>query len=163
MGQGSSTPVNAYTAPLERVTADRSGKPKGILLVGLDGVGKSSFLFKLVENQPGFIKQMIPTIGMNIKLGTLFKKVGFLSWNLGGSQLGQLLWGHFYVFVNAMIFVVDSGDRERIEDANRELHKSDFNPTLTLTLIRTPTLTLTLTLKDLAARRNEKQAFARFS
>lgn len=33
------------------------------------------------------------------------------------------LWKHYYAHVNAMIFVVDSNDVERIPEAREELHK----------------------------------------
>ena len=52
-----------------------------------------------------------------------YGRLEFICWDVGGSDKIRPLWGHFYQGVNGIIFVVDSNDRERMEDANRELHK----------------------------------------
>lgn len=35
----------------------------------------------------------------------------------------RLLWRHYYTGTNAVIFVIDSADRDRIDEAREELHK----------------------------------------
>ncbi|CAJ1360853.1 unnamed protein product [Effrenium voratum] len=45
-------------------------------------------------------------------------------WDVGGDPRIRSLWRHYYESTNALIFVVDSSDRERIREARDELHKS---------------------------------------
>jgi ADP-ribosylation factor protein 1 len=44
-------------------------------------------------------------------------------WDVGGQDKIRPLWRHYYANTNAVIFVVDSNDRERIGEARDELHK----------------------------------------
>jgi GTPase SAR1 family protein len=43
-------------------------------------------------------------------------------WDLGGQSKIRKLWGYYYVNTDAIIFVVDSSDAERIPEAKEELH-----------------------------------------
>ena len=44
-------------------------------------------------------------------------------WDVGGQDKIRVLWKHYYQNTDGLIFVVDSNDRERIEDAAEELKK----------------------------------------
>jgi GTPase SAR1 family protein len=44
-------------------------------------------------------------------------------WDIGGQEKLRPLWRHYYEGVDALIFMVDSSDRERIEEAAEELNK----------------------------------------
>mgnify|MGYP003986508211 FL=1 len=44
-------------------------------------------------------------------------------WDIGGQDLLRKLWRHYYENVDAIIYIVDSNDRERIELARQELMK----------------------------------------
>ena len=44
-------------------------------------------------------------------------------WDVGGKDKIQPLWRHYYQGTNGLIYVVDSNDRDRIEDAKEELKK----------------------------------------
>ena len=44
-------------------------------------------------------------------------------WDVGGQDKIRPLWRHYYQGTNGLIYVVDSNDRDRIEDAREELTK----------------------------------------
>lgn len=92
-------------------------KEKRILMIGLDAAGKTTILYKL---KLGEIVTTIPTIGFNIET-VQYKKIDFVIWDIGGQEKIRPLWRHYYQNTDGLIFVVDSNDRERIEDVNKEL------------------------------------------
>ena len=64
----------------------------------------------------------IPTIGFNVE--TLeYKNLNFTVWDVGGQDKIRVLWKHYYQNTDGLIFVVDSNDKDRIEDASEELKK----------------------------------------
>eukprot|EP00917_Polyrhabdina_sp_WS-2016_P032054 GHVP01068424.1.p1 GENE.GHVP01068424.1~~GHVP01068424.1.p1 ORF type:complete len:182 (+),score=30.35 GHVP01068424.1:506-1051(+) len=94
-------------------------KEMRILMVGLDAAGKTTILYKL---KLGEVVTTIPTIGFNVE--TLeYKKVTFTMWDVGGQDKIRPLWRHYFQNTQGLIYVVDSNDRERIEDAKDELDK----------------------------------------
>merc|ERR1711941_255145 len=64
----------------------------------------------------------IPTIGFNVET-VEYKNISFTVWDVGGQDKIRPLWRHYYQGTNGLIFVVDSNDRDRIEDAREELFK----------------------------------------
>lgn len=90
-----------------------------ILMLGLDAAGKTTILYKLKLDQP---VTAIPTVGFNVETVT-FKNVKFTIWDVGGQDKIRPLWRHYYTGTQGLIFVVDSSDRERIEEARQELHR----------------------------------------
>jgi len=94
-----------------------------ILLVGLDAAGKTTILYKL---KLGEVVTTIPTIGFNLE--TVRRAGGgritsFTAFDVGGRDKIRPLWRHYYQGTDAVVFVVDSNDRERLEDAKVELDK----------------------------------------
>ncbi len=91
-----------------------------VTMIGLDGSGKTSILYRL---HLGEVVTTIPTIGFNVE--TLVKHgVKFTVWDVGGQPKIRTLWQHYYFEREGLIFVVDSNDRERIEEAREELWKA---------------------------------------
>ena len=90
-----------------------------VLMLGLDAAGKTTILFKL---KLGEVVQSIPTIGFNVET-VEFKKTKFNVWDVGGQDKIRPMWKHYYQNAEALIFVVDSSDRNRIDKARMELHK----------------------------------------
>ena len=92
-----------------------------ILMVGLDAAGKTTILYKLML---GEVITAIPTIGFNVET-VEYKNIKFTVWDVGGQDTIRPLWVHYYQNTDAVIFVVDSHDREldRIQDAREELQK----------------------------------------
>jgi len=92
-------------------------KKATILLLGLDNAGKTTLLHKL---KFGSIRLVIPTQRaqlQEIELGS----VKFRAWDLGGHEQVRELWKDFFFEADAVIFLVDSADDERFEEAKKEL------------------------------------------
>ena len=96
-----------------------SNKEMRILMVGLDAAGKTTILYKL---KLGEVVNTIPTIGFNVET-VEYKNISFNVWDVGGQDKIRLLWRHYYTNTQGLIYVVDSNDRERIEENREELHK----------------------------------------
>lgn len=90
-----------------------------ILMVGLDAAGKTTILYKL---KLGEIVTTIPTIGFNVETVD-YKNVQFTVWDVGGQDKIRPLWRHYFQNTQGLIYVVDSNDRDRIEEARDELKK----------------------------------------
>merc|ERR1712124_15718 len=96
-----------------------SKQEKRILMVGLDAAGKATILYKL---KLGEVVTTIPTIGFNVET-VEYKNISFTVWDVGGQDKIRPLWRHYYQNTQGLIFVIDSNDRDRIEDAREELTK----------------------------------------
>lgn len=94
-------------------------KEMRILMVGLDAAGKTTILYKL---KLGEVVTTIPTIGFNVETVD-YKNISFTVWDVGGQDKIRPLWRHYYQNTQGLIFVVDSNDRDRVEDAREELHR----------------------------------------
>jgi len=94
-------------------------KEMRILMVGLDAAGKTTILYKL---KLGEVVTTIPTIGFNVET-VEYKNISFTVWDVGGQDKIRPLWRHYYQNTQGLIFVVDSNDRDRAEDAKDELNK----------------------------------------
>jgi len=90
-----------------------------ILMVGLDAAGKTTILYKL---KLGEIVTTIPTIGFNVET-VEYKNISFTVWDVGGQDKIRPLWRHYFQNTQGLIFVVDSNDKERVNESKDELHK----------------------------------------
>jgi small GTP-binding protein len=90
-----------------------------ILMLGLDACGKTTILYKL---KLGENVVSIPTIGFNLEK-VEFKNLSLTVWDIGGQDKIRKLWKYYYQNTNALIFVIDANDRERISEAEEELFK----------------------------------------
>merc|ERR1712014_406592 len=90
-----------------------------ILMVGLDAAGKTTILYKL---KLGEVITTVPTIGFNVET-VEYKNITFTVWDIGGQDKIRKLWRYYYTGTDAAIFIVDSSDHDRIEDAREELMK----------------------------------------
>ena len=61
-------------------------------------------------------------MGFNVETVT-YKNVKFNVWDVGGQDKIRPLWRHYYTGTQGLVFVVDSQDRERIDEAKQELHR----------------------------------------
>ena len=61
-------------------------------------------------------------VGFNVETVT-YKNVKFNVWDVGGQDKIRPLWRHYYTGTQGLVFVVDSQDRERIDEARQELHR----------------------------------------
>ena len=96
-----------------------SKKEIRILMLGLDAAGKTTILHQL--GKKGEVKTL-PTIGFNVE-SLDYKNFNFIVFDIGGADKMRLLFRHYYQNTKGLIFVVDSHDRDRIEEAAEELKK----------------------------------------
>eukprot|EP00824_Muranothrix_gubernata_P016819 TRINITY_DN345_c0_g1_i1.p1 TRINITY_DN345_c0_g1~~TRINITY_DN345_c0_g1_i1.p1 ORF type:complete len:181 (+),score=44.85 TRINITY_DN345_c0_g1_i1:139-681(+) len=95
-----------------------SKKDLRILMVGLDSAGKTTILYKL---KLGTTIQSIPTLGFNVETINI-KNVKFNVWDVGGQDRMRPLWRHYFTGTQGLVFVVDSSDGQRMEEAKEEFH-----------------------------------------
>mmetsp|Transcript_53500 Transcript_53500/g.106510 ORF Transcript_53500/g.106510 Transcript_53500/m.106510 type:complete len:180 (-) Transcript_53500:85-624(-) len=88
-----------------------------ILMVGLDAAGKTTILYKW---SLGTVVSTIPTIGFNVEQ-VKYKKFQFTVWDVGGNSKIRPLWKEYFQGAHGLIYVVDSNDRDRINEAKAEL------------------------------------------
>ncbi|XP_043440794.1 ADP-ribosylation factor 2 isoform X2 [Neofelis nebulosa] len=50
-----------------------------------------------------------------------YKNISFTVWDVGGQDKIRPLWRHYFQNTQGLIFVVDSNDRERVNEAREEL------------------------------------------
>ncbi|KAF4599576.1 hypothetical protein EYR40_006671 [Pleurotus pulmonarius] len=114
------THTNKMGANLSKALGKLFGnKEMRLLMLGLDAAGKTTILYKLKLNQS---VTTIPTVGFNVETVT-YKNVKFNVWDVGGQDKIRPLWRHYYTGTQGLVFVVDSQDRERVDEAKQELHR----------------------------------------
>eukprot|EP00998_Keelungia_sp_KM082_P009863 NODE_6054_length_660_cov_53.148218_g6031_i0.p1 GENE.NODE_6054_length_660_cov_53.148218_g6031_i0~~NODE_6054_length_660_cov_53.148218_g6031_i0.p1 ORF type:complete len:180 (+),score=60.12 NODE_6054_length_660_cov_53.148218_g6031_i0:79-618(+) len=88
-----------------------------MIFLGLDNAGKTTLLKQLAQED---ITQISPTQGFNIKS---IEKDGFKLnvWDIGGQKAIRTYWNNYFDNVDAMVYVVDSADQKRVEEAGQEL------------------------------------------
>ena len=94
-------------------------QPTQILLLGLDNAGKTQILYCMKLGEA--LTTTVPTLGFNIEQ-IEYKNLKFKAWDLGGQSRFRNLWHHYYESTNAVIFVIDSNDRDRFQESKQELH-----------------------------------------
>ena len=94
-------------------------RERRLMMVGLDAAGKTTILYKL---KIGETITTVPTIGFNVE--TLeYKNIRMNVWDVGGQDKIRALWKYYYQNTEGVIYVVDSADRERIQESAIELRK----------------------------------------
>lgn len=83
----------------------------------------------------GEVVSTTPTIGFNVE-SLVYKNVNLTVWvrvlrlsftscqDIGGQDKIRVLWRHYYANTTGLIFVVDSNDHDRIDEAAMELTKA---------------------------------------
>lgn len=94
-------------------------KETRLLMCGLDAAGKTTILYTA---KLGEVVTTIPTIGFNVET-LAYKNLQLVAWDVGGRDKIRALWRHYYQDTSGLIFVVDSNDRERIDEAKEQLHQ----------------------------------------
>ena len=118
-------------SPLSRLRHFLPGRHElRVLMNGLDSAGKTTILYRL---KLGEVVVAMPTMGFNVESLAL-GSVSFTVWDIGGRSKTRSLWRHYMANADALIWVVDSTDRQRLDNAadpeesfgcsRQELHKA---------------------------------------
>merc|ERR1719408_1128496 len=86
-------------------------------MLGLDNSGKTTALKHMAGEDSS---QITPTQGFNIKSVT---KEGFKLnvWDIGGQKHIRPYWKNYYANTDAIVYMVDSADKRRSDEAAEEL------------------------------------------
>jgi len=104
----------------------RGSGERRVVMPGLDASGKTTILYQL---RLGEVVSTIPTIGFNVET-IHYKNIRLTVWDVGGQDKIRPLWAHYFQYSQAVIFVIDSADLERLDIAITELNKIIANETL---------------------------------
>ncbi|XP_028395510.1 ADP-ribosylation factor 6-like [Dendronephthya gigantea] len=108
---------NLLMVSLDRL-ASAVSSPCHIVMLGLDNSGKTSLMYKakLKENV-----KVHPTTAFNVECVNATKKLKFKIWDIGGREANRPLWRAYVRKTEGMVFVVDSTDSSRFDEARHEL------------------------------------------
>ena len=101
-------------------------KHRRLLIVGLDGAGKTTILFRM------YAKKMVntkPTESYNVQ-SFQFSGLTMNVWDVGGQEDLRRFWRHYYTGTQGIIFVIDACDIGRMKDAKAELMGLAADPQL---------------------------------
>merc|ERR1712071_562279 len=90
-----------------------------LTLVGLQYSGKTTFVNVIASGQ--FSEDMIPTVGFNMRKITK-GNVTIKLWDIGGQPRFRSMWERYCRGVNAIVYMVDAADQDKIEASRNELH-----------------------------------------
>ncbi|KAF1789202.1 P-loop containing nucleoside triphosphate hydrolase [Phytophthora cactorum] len=119
-----------------------------LLLVGLDGAGKTTILYHL---RLGKAIASIPTVGFNVET---IKYEGYKLniWDVGGQDTLRPYWRHHFTGTQGIIFVLDSADDQRLE-----LAKAELNGMLVDTQLQEACLLIILNKRDLPGAKDVQE------
>jgi len=100
-----------------------------ITIIGLQNSGKTTLLNLLSDGD--FISDTIPTVGFNFRK-VIRGNVTLKCWDLGGQPRFRSMWDRYCRGVNAIVFVIDSSDHDKIATSATELHNLLSKPALDL-------------------------------
>ncbi|CAJ0959452.1 unnamed protein product, partial [Mesorhabditis belari] len=89
-----------------------------LTLVGLQNSGKTTFVNVIASGQ--FTEDMIPTVGFNMRKITK-GNVTIKLWDIGGQPRFRSMWERYCRGVNAIVFMVDAADEDKLEASRNEL------------------------------------------
>jgi len=92
-------------------------KEARILMLGLDNAGKTTILKKMSEED---ISHIMPTQGFNIK-SLVHDGFKLNVWDIGGQKTIRPYWSNYFESSDALVYVIDSSDKRRLEESGREL------------------------------------------
>ncbi|CAG8712867.1 11142_t:CDS:2 [Dentiscutata erythropus] len=98
-----------------------------LTLVGLQNSGKTTLVNVIASGQ--FSEDMIPTVGFNMRKVTK-GNVTMKLWDIGGQPRFRSMWERYCRGVNAIVFVIDSADHEKLDAARTELRNLLEKPLL---------------------------------
>ena len=92
----------------------KKGSEARILVLGLDNAGKTTILRAMSQED---ISTIMPTQGFNLK-SLQQDNLKLSMWDIGGQQAIRPYWKNYYKDTDALIYVVDSADEQRIDECH---------------------------------------------
>lgn len=89
-----------------------------LTLVGLQNSGKTTLVNVIASGQ--FSEDMIPTVGFNMRKVTK-GNVTMKLWDIGGQPRFRSMWERYCRGVNAIVFVIDAADHDKLEAVKCEM------------------------------------------
>ncbi|VEU20276.1 DEKNAAC101083 [Brettanomyces naardenensis] len=98
-----------------------------VLILGLDNAGKTTLLEEVKSSYiPNYKKlppnRILPTMGQNVATIKV-NKVYLKFWDVGGQDTLRELWDEYYETAHAIVFVIDSCDKDRLVECSNALTK----------------------------------------
>ncbi|ELP87031.1 ADP-ribosylation factor, putative [Entamoeba invadens IP1] len=106
-------------------------KEARVVMIGLDNAGKTTIMYQLKLKE---MVKTVPTIGFNLERINIGRTI-FEIRDLGGQSKIRTLWRHYYNEIDAVVFVVDLTDFERLPEAQTEFQKVTQNKNLGKTVL----------------------------
>ncbi|QPG73899.1 hypothetical protein FOA43_001214 [Brettanomyces nanus] len=98
-----------------------------VLILGLDNAGKTTLLEEVKSQYITSYKKLppsriLPTMGQNVATIKV-NKVNLKFWDVGGQDTLRELWDEYYEKAHAIVFVIDSCDKDRLVECSNALTK----------------------------------------
>ncbi|ELP92824.1 ADP-ribosylation factor, putative [Entamoeba invadens IP1] len=90
-----------------------------VLMIGLDAAGKTTILYHLKYYK---YVNTIPTMGFNVE-DVQYKRIVFNVWDINGGSCLRPMTRQYYSRTQAIIYVIDTNDQDRINEAKEFVHQ----------------------------------------
>ena len=97
-----------------------SAPSQNILLLGLDGGGKTAILSQLLHEDP---RTVLPTLGFTVRAFAMRDGHILKLWDIGGAPTLRSYWQHHYSKADALAIVIDASNRRRLAETSSMLQQ----------------------------------------